>query len=255
MAIVIGQKKTKAAGETAVAGKPWLLTGQAAKSAADAHEAQVEAAKDSANRMKRFWLDLEDNSEATITFLSGELDQYGQFEARAWEHDGIQHANRYNQFLCTKDQEPCPLCAAGNKPYLATFLSCINHSPYTIKKGPKAGTVLKNRKMLYVAKPATVAILTKLAIKRGGLTGCTFEISRHGDKEPKVGSMFEFVQKSTLEQIEQQFGKDTATPADLSVELTYYSAAELTAMGLGKTVQTIGTPYKGLDKAALENAL
>lgn len=253
----------------------WLKTGAAAQTATKEYEAKVQAAKDAADKPRRFWLDPDDMPEATITFLDGELNQFGLFEPLIWEHGGVQHNGRYDEFLCTKEIDGhCPICNAGDKNYLGAFFTIINRSDYTIQKGQNAGKVLKNRKQLFVAKPTTVKLLTKIAIKRGGLTGCTFEVSRGSDTDPRVGGMFDFVSKQELEEIAAEIkaqglgGGEPALTAEKALEytqpynygevLTYYSADQLTEMGVGKPVQTIGKSHAAktsVNKQELEDNL
>ena len=54
-----------------------------------------------------------------------------------------------------------------------------------MQKGPNKGKVIKNTRKLFIAKNQTIKMLTKLAAKRGGLQGCTFDVARTGDKEPR----------------------------------------------------------------------
>ena len=75
-------------------------------------------------------------------------------------------------------------------------MTVIDHSEYTVQKGPNAGKVYKNQRRLFVAKEGTLKALNKLAAKpeRNGLAGCTFDVSRGGEntRDPNVGKHVRF---------------------------------------------------------------
>jgi len=71
----------------------------------------------------------------------------------------------------------------------------------------------KDTKKLLVAKPQTFELLTKHAVKRGGLAGCTFDASRVGDKAASVGSMFDFVEKKDIKELQQIYTIEKTDPA------------------------------------------
>jgi hypothetical protein len=106
---------------------------------------------------------------------------------------------------------------------------------------------------LFVAKTETLKMLTKLSENRGGsLAGYTFEVSRTGDKKAAVGDVFDEVAKHELDDIKEAF-PDMCTPIDYSAELPYHTAEELTSLGIGKKVATIGSSGFGGTKAAEVN--
>ena len=100
--------------------------------------------------------------------------------------------------------------------------------------------IWKDTKKLLVAKPQTYELLTKHAIKRGGLAGCTFDASRVGDKSASVGSMFDFVEKKDVKELQklymveridpktnQKVKVTNFTPADYEKEIQYRTGEQL----------------------------
>lgn len=257
-------KKTKPAAqddevktEKKTAKVSFLKKGEEAKKALQQAEAEAQMAKEESGKLFTFYL--KEDTEKTITFLDGALDDDGMLDVPMFDQHTVYVNGKWQDFVCTEDQEPCPLCAAGEKKSLVGVLTVIDHSEYKIKNGPNQGKVIKDTKKLYVAKRMTLKQLTKLAEKRGGLTGCTFEVSRTGDKSPNVGNMFEFVEKNTLEDLREHFGKDEggnwiATAADYEKEITYRTAEELLKLGVGKATHTVGKE-KGIDTEKLDEEL
>jgi hypothetical protein len=238
-------------------GLSFLKKGKEAKQALQHEEAKAQQAKEEKGKLWTFYI--KEDDEKTITFLDGELDADGFLDVPMFYQHTVFHDGKWQDFVCTEDNEPCPLCAAGERSTLVGVLTCIDHSEHTIKNGPNKGEVIKDTKKLYVAKRGTLKLLQKQAEKRDGLTGATFEVSRTGDKSPNVGNMFEFVQKHSMAELQEHFGKDdkgneVAEPADYEHEITYRPAEELLKLGLGKATQGIGSE-KGIDKKELEEEL
>ena len=88
---------------------------------------------------------------------------------------------------------------------------------------------------MFVCKRETFKRLQKIATKRGGLAGWTFDVSRIGDKSPSVGSDFDFVEKRDAAALMKAYGleKDEVTPHDYEEVLIYRDAGELKQLGFG----------------------
>jgi hypothetical protein len=211
----------------------WLKSGADAAAGLVAEETRVAAAKEASGKMKRFWL--KENEEKVVTFLDGDLGPDGSLQFVSFHEHNLQVNGQWQQFICTKDVEPCPLCNTGEKSSYMGVFTVINHSPYVIKNGPNAGKVLKDFRSLYAATFTTLQKLRHFASKRNGLTGWRVEISRMADKDPKVGSMFQFMGHQTKAELVEVY-KEEAEPANYGKELTWMSAAEIVKLGIGKPI-------------------
>ena len=233
----------------------FMKTGSQAKAAIDAADAQAERAKEEAGKLWRFWMPVGD--ERIITFLDGSIGEDGMIDCGMWYEHRIKVNGEWTPFVCVAESEPCPLCDTGDsKQSLVGGLTCIDHTPYKVQKGPNAGKIIQNSKKLFVATRNTIKILSKHAVKKGGLTGCTFEISRTGEKDPGVGNQFDFVDKFTEAELMQKYGlkAEDVAPADYSHEITYRTAEELVALGLGKAGKGPGHE-KGINTKSLAGEL
>jgi hypothetical protein len=115
----------------------------------------------------------------------------------------------------------------------------IDHSSYTSKKD---GITYSDQVRLFVAKRDTVKILQKLAVKRGGLAGVRFDVSRTGDKSASVGSVFDFTDKLAPNLMLAKYG-EKATPIDYDALLggMYLPAKELRKLGFGSSSSPLGS--------------
>ena len=193
----------------------------------------------------RFWM--KEKEEARITFVDGELSKEGPLTGypdppRYYEHNLYLNGQWNNFFVCPEKTNPdsgekCPICESGDKPSLVALFTIIDHRQIQSKDKTKT---YKDTKKLLVAKPQTYEVLTKHAIKRGGLAGCTFDASRVGDKAAAVGSMFDFVEKKDVKELQQlyvvekldpktnQKTKQTNfTPVDYDKEIQYKTGEQL----------------------------
>ena len=178
----------------------------------------------------RFWLNKQES--CYITFLDGDLDQDGLIDNPVLYQHQLQLNGSWNNFyVCTADKEPCPICEDGKTPSLVQLFTVIDHRSYE----SKGGKVYKNTRKLFVAKRGTMDLLQKIATKRGGLTGATFDASRLGEKAPAVGDSFDFERKTPLETIQAKLGEEMV-PADYEHEFEYKTADELRAEGFGGVV-------------------
>jgi len=195
--------------------------------------------------MFRFWL--KEKEEARITFIDGQLSTEGPLAGfpdppRYYEHNLYLNGAWNNFFVCPEKTNPdsgekCPICESGDRPSLVALFTIIDHRQIQSKDKTKT---YKDTKKLLVAKPQTFELLTKHAVKRGGLAGCTFDASRVGDKAASVGSMFDFVEKKDIKELQQiytiektdpatnQKTKQTNfTPANYDKEIHYKTAEQL----------------------------
>lgn len=223
----------------------WMKKGAAAAQMMQQEEAKAELAKQEAGKMWRFWMP--DGADRQITFLDGNLDDEGMLDIFMFYEHSVRVNGNWEQFVCTAEADqtqPCPLCEGGDRPSLVGVMTVIDHSEHTVKKGPNAGKVIANTRKLFVAKRNTIKQLTKLAVKRGGLAGCTFDVSRTGDKEPGVGNQFDFTTKyDSPDDIAAKYDLkiEDVQPANYQEEVRYRSPEELIELGLGKATGGIGT--------------
>lgn len=233
----------------------WMKTGQAAKAAVQHADAMAEKAKEEAGKMFRFWMPVD--SERTITFLDGGVDAEGMLDVPMWNEHRLKMNGDWTTFVCTADQEPCPICeAADSKTSLVGVMTVLDHTAYKIQRGPNAGKVIQHNRKLFVCTRQTLKLLAKQAVKLGGLRGCTFDVQRTGDKEPGVGNQFIFQGKNDLAALAKECGIkiEETQPADYSEEIVYRPAEELLALGVGKALNGIGNE-KAVSTSSLKNEL
>jgi hypothetical protein len=228
------KKKNKAAAKSAEPKKEkstntgWMKKGKAAAESMEQEEQKAQAAKEAAGKPRRYWMP--PNKDNMITFMDGALDDDGVLDMLMYyEHSMFLNGSYQNYFICTQDSEPCPLCQGGDKPYLAGALTIIDHDKYTAKDG----TVYEDQIKLFIAKRGTVKQLQKIAAKRGGLTGATFDVSRTGDKEAGVGNVFDYDETNTLKEIQKELPDTVCEPLDYGEFLEYRTADELRKLGFG----------------------
>lgn len=256
------EAETKSPSKTSTADKPksgfgFLKTGAAAKQALAEEEAKAELAKQEAGKLWRFWMPA--GEDRTITFLDGDVDEDGMLDIPMFHEHQVRINGNYENFICTSEQEGhCPICDKGDsKPYLVGVMTIIDHTPHKVKSGKNAGKIIKDTRKMFVAKKQTIRQLAKIAAKRGGLAGCTFDVSRADDKSASVGSQFDFVSKASLEDVagKYELKLEDAMPADYQAELTYRTAEELVELGVGKAAGGIGHEKGVTDKKSLKNEL
>lgn len=222
----------------------FMKQGAAGKKAIEDDE---KAKKDRSVRIWRFWM--ANDTETQLTFLDGNLDADSLLDCLIWDEHNLQIAGKWgNFFTCVRGEELCPICEQSGDPYLAAGFTVIDHTPY---KSAKTGKIIKDTIKSYVCKPDTLKILQKLAIKRGGLAGCTFDVSRTGDQSANVGNMFDFVEKRSMADLQAQYGslkkgeEKLIQPIDFATFVSYKTADELRALGFGTPVLGSGDQYKG----------
>ncbi len=209
----------------------WMKTGKAAQEAVKEEEKkQADNQKDYG--MFRVWM--KPGTDARYTFLDGMLDADGVLDAPLfYEHQLNLGGHWRNWFVCVGEQEICPICEGGSKPSLVAAFTVIDHTPFT----KKDGTVVKFSKKLMVVKKDTLKVFQKMAEKRGGLKGCTFDVTRTSENDASVGNMFDFTDKITKKaDLIAKYGFPADfdfSPADYVKEFPYQSADELRKLGFG----------------------
>lgn len=227
----------------------WAKSGAAGAEKLKQADAKAKAQQAEYGKLRRFFL--KKGEEKNITFLDGDLDAEGFPRVPLFdEHQLYLNGSWGNHFVCCAETEECPVCEGGAKPYFVAVYTIIDHSEYEYN-----GVVYKNQKKLFAAKRGSYKQLMKIAKKRGGLAGCTFEVARVGDKAPAVGDMFEFLEKNPLAEIQDQFKTkdDDMSPLVLEKEITYRTAAELKALGFGTT--GVGSGASTSSTAGVENEM
>ena len=227
-------------------GFTFLKTGAESAKMAQRAAAEQEQRQSERGKLFRFWM--KEKEEARITFVDGELAKEGALAGyldppRYYEHNLFLHGQWNNFFYCPEKTNPdaddkCPLCESGDKPALVALFTIIDHR--TIQSTKDKTKVWKDTKKILVAKPQTFELLTKHAIKRGGLAGCTFDASRVGDKSAAVGSMFDFVEKKGITELQKLYTTERLdpktnvktkvtnfTPADYEKEIAYRTGEQL----------------------------
>lgn len=217
----------------------WLLSGEQRKAAMAEATAQHEMTRSLHGTLWQWPWRLKMGEQGQATFLDGELDGEGLLAGQSfWMHTRRLN-NRWENFVCVAQfgREPCPICELGEKPSFVTVFTVIDHRPYQIQNGPKAGQVVQNQRKLFRAKANDLAVLQFQATALGGLAGVRFTIARIGSDEKKTsasGNQYTAVAaKVPLASLAQQYGEH-GVPADYETEIPVLSAAQLIQLGAGK---------------------
>ena len=231
----------------------WMKKGTDAKAALAKEEAKAEERKAEQGKLWRYWI--KPDTEGQITFLDGGLDTANDLDIMLFYEHRVRVNGEWENFVCTAEADqstPCPICEGGDRHSLVGVMTIIDHTPHVIQKGPNAGKTIQNTRKLFVAKRHTLDLLRKLAVKRGGLAGCTFDVIRGNDKTPSVGETFDFVQKfKTLGEIAEKYNlkpEDVAV-GNYSEEIRYRTPEELITLGAGKAVAQNGGGSKAASKS------
>ncbi len=222
----------------AAATPSWMMRGKAAHDAYAREAAEQEVRREAQRRLHRFRIDV--NEPARITFLDGALDEDGLLAVPSLYEHSVQLAGRWATFVCVGGgAEPCPICDSGRPPALVAAFTVIDHRPYTIRRGPRAGTVVVDQRKLFVAKKGTLARLQVKATALKGIDGVTMAVTRldTGDGlSPGVGTEFDVVERTPLDVLAEKYAADgvPAVPADYEQEFPYLPASRLRALGLGR---------------------
>lgn len=227
----------------------WLKKGNESVSIAKQDAASTEKRRSERGRMFRFFL--KNKEECRITFIDGDLGPEGFLvPPRYYEHNLFMNGRYNNFFVCPEKtnpntEDPCPICAGGDWPSLVALFTIIDHRSFKTKDN----VLVPYSTKLFVAKSGTFELLNKLAGKKGGLAGASFDVSRIGDdKVPAVGNMFDFVEKKTPQELQGVYTRqmkdekgvlklvDIFKPAEYEKEINYISSKKLLEMGFGSQV-------------------
>lgn len=223
----------------------FLKKGAASVKLAETEEVLAEQRKEEQGKMWRFWL--KEGEDAKVTFTDGDLDSEGFLvPPRFYEHD-VMINGKMQHFVCPEKSNPeagdkCPICESGDRPNLVAVFTILDHREFKSTKDDNK--VHKDRQKLLVAKPKSFEMLAKIAHKRGGLAGATFDVSRMGDKAPQIGSMYDFTEKTDIAVLQAKYTvevKDPKTntmskvcnfaPANYEEEIIFRTGDELRKMG------------------------
>lgn len=235
--------------------KPKLKYGSQAKKLVEQEEAKTAARQAQYGKAFRFRIPYEGNKtkEVVLTFLDGELDEDGMLNIPYVREHTLKVNGQWTNIICTEDEEGfCPICNDDDSPALVGYLTVLDHTPYKMKNGETREVTKK----LLVAKKASLQVLTNQATKRKGLTGCTFEVQRTGDREPAIGNQYDFMQKDSLEELAKENGwpEELIEPLKYEDEVTYYTSAELLELGVGTPLSGPGT-QKPLDDSDISDKM
>lgn len=227
----------------------WMKTGADSVQAAQKEAAIKQQQADQKGKLFDYWM--KKGEDGSITFVDGALNEDGVLApSRYWEHSLHLNGTWGHTYVCPEQTNPasgekCPICESGDKPYLVSLFTVIDHRTFPSKDGTK---IYKDTRKLFPVKSGTFEKLNKLALKRGGLAGCTFDVSRSMDeKSPRVGDLFDFTSKEEdLDVLRAKYtrsykdkdGKEVTVcdfePAIYDEEIVYRGEEELRKLGFGK---------------------
>lgn len=219
----------------------FLKKGKAAKKALAEEQVAAKIREEQReNEVFRFYLKPE--QERTITFLDGGLDGDGDLDTICYyEHTINNPAQKYPKYVCINSPstgETCPVCESGSsQPYFATVFTVLTHEKWFSKKENKE---FEGSVQLFVAKSGVAEKLRKKAKKIGGLAGATFEVSRSSKDAFNVGDDFDFVQKNSLDELQDAFPDCVVEPLDYDAVINVHTREELEQLGFGSKTTAVG---------------
>jgi hypothetical protein len=236
----------------------FIKTGEESVQIAKQAALQQEQFKEKMGKLFRFFLN--EGEEGFITFVDGELSPQGYLIPPRWyEHNLYLNGSWNNYFVCPEktnpaENEKCPICESGDRPALVSGFTIIDHRTH---KSEKSGKEYKDTRKILIAKSQTFEMLNKIAMKRGGLACATFEVTRVSSKDAAVGSMFDFKEKKSREELMKLYTYEQTdpktnqkkivsnfVPADFEQEIVYKTGNELRALGLGKPESNLNPPWQ-----------
>ena len=130
---------------------------------------------------------------------------------------------------------------------MAAF-TVIDHTKWAEKKD--TSKVHHHERKLYICKSDTFKRLSKIAARKGGLIGCTFDVSRIGDRAENVGNDFDFIEQLSFKKLAKKYGMEkkgktennkVVAPYDYDEVTKYHTAEALREMGLGSGDAPVGS--------------
>ncbi len=242
--IVVSPTKTITKPESST--PSWLRSGAAANKAVAHAEAQAEIRREQAYKPFRFYIGSgKIGTDFPVIFLDGELDEDGAIEIHNWDEHRVPLNGKFDNFVCAKPDEICPICSQGDNPTTVTAFTIIDLTPYTIKTGDRAGQVIKNSRKLFVVKNRTLGQLRIIGKKMGGLRGLQMTANRTNPKAAIVGDLLTPDQQWSNEELIELLGKDkNGERADLPFNYEKvaprFTAAQLRNLGFGSGTTIIG---------------
>jgi hypothetical protein len=146
------------------------------------------AAKQGASRV---WIPA--NGKKDLVFIDDEF-------ACIHEHNPKMHGHWRNWMTCLNgftEDKPCCEILGPNTRYYVGYLTVIDCSEYTDKKGNKYQYEVK----LFPARMKTLKKFRRKKEDRGSLVGCLFQAIREDDKSPNCGDEFEYVRTANLDEV------------------------------------------------------
>jgi len=213
----------------------FMKRGDQAVRAYEQAEATTEARREESGKAWRFMITKKQlDQEFKLTFLDGDLGEQGLLNIPMYYEHTVAHGGYWRNYVCTDGvvtDEPCPICIGGDQPAFVGVMSVLDHTP----RVDKLGKSYPRTRRLYVVKRTTIKQLTKIAKAYGGLSGCTFMVSRSTENVPNAGDTFVFIEKASVLELQKAYGED-ASPLIYEQEITFRYPAELRALGIGGTV-------------------
>lgn len=214
-------KKSQAAPKAEAPADGWFQSGNAGFQRK--HQMDAAAALKKERAVPRFFLKAKE--EAVLIFV----DDTGIFIN---EHN-LKIDGRWGNFVtCTKEFKPCPVCDGDRRSTYTGYFTVIDTREFEIKSGPNQGKKIKNRKILYPAKGAALAILEELKGKYGSLVGRAFKVRRTSDTDPNCGRDFDHIGKMNVSDL-KKLPADAMKPFDYKKILSPLTDKELADMGFG----------------------
>jgi hypothetical protein len=238
----------------------WLKKGADSAAIAKKEEAEAQKRKDETGKMWRFYL--KEKEEASITFVDGGLSPEGfLLPPRFYEHNMYLNGSWNNLFVCPEKTNPesgekCPLCESGDRPSMVALFTVIDHRTFQSKSDSTKS--FTNSPKLLAAKSITFELLNKIALKRGGLAGATFDVSRIGDKAASVGSMFDFTEKRDAEVLKKLFTKTVKDEKGQEKTVSVYEAANYEneiEYRTGDQLRELGFGNQGVSQSTMKKSL
>jgi len=149
----------------------------------------------------RFWL--AQGKETTVTFL----DDHPPVISEHWVRSAVHKGGDTYTCLSVLNQ-PCPLCAAGDRAYVAGYYHIHDGVAWKDKEGKdQAGRV-----KIMCAKAKSFKVIKKYSERFKGLTGMAFDVERSPERtSAAIGDMYIPLQKLTAQEIDALLGVPLAS--------------------------------------------